>query len=223
MVMRFISGARSGTLTDAKALEYFREATAELPEGSAVKDAVPLMPLPVSTMRGMWTSERGKALSERWIAHQVDYDEYIKAPMQLVIYEYMRRQGLPADAPSAADDEVWKVTCDLIDRLAQGRLDRVQATQFYMATKGVTGVLGWGGVSGTLDPETRGVLEFLLGHRAMKNRKPEAAEFLQMALADLQADSVMRPLAEKAAAEVRSQGGTVSPTKKPVWQLLPGK
>jgi hypothetical protein len=169
----------------------------------------------------MWLSPRGRELSQRWITHQVNYDEFLKIPVRLLLYELLRQQGLPAGASSAADDQVWILVYDMIDRLADGRLTRLQATQLFMATKGVTGPLGWAGVSPSLPTDIRGAFAFILGYRALRANRPDAAEFLAASLVDLPNDSPLRPLAQAAITQADAAAATQPTARRSLWQLAP--
>ena len=85
--------------------------------------------------------------------------------------------------------------------LTKGEISGAQTAQLVATYKGVTGLFGWGGVKGSLQPELRGPLAYIFAERCRHLGKPkEATEFLVDALKDAPQGTVLRRLVERASA-----------------------
>ncbi len=78
-----------------------------------------------------------------------------------------------------------------------GKVGVAHITQLYLTWQGTTGLLGWGGLAGLLEPEVRGHIAYWMGFRYQRLKKlDEATAFFRTALADAPPDSALRRLAQ---------------------------
>ena len=82
----------------------------------------------------------------------------------------------------------------------EGTVSQTQMIQLALAWKGITNFLGWAGVAPNLQPNLRGPIAYVMGHRYLRLGQPkDASMFFNTALTDAPNGS---PLATMAQAEL---------------------
>ncbi len=185
--------------SEADADRYLERLVSTLPPEYAT--AVKLMEfrLPASVLRAMWQSPRGRAFAEQVAFQNASLADTLKIPFLLAFFTLLRQQAMPAAITPDQETLVWKLTEDFVAALSQGRFNTAQVFQFLQAYKGTTGVFGWSGLAKTLEPNLRGPIAYVLGHRYLRFNPPrpnEAANLFRTAQKDAPPNSSLLRLAQ---------------------------
>ena len=151
-----------------------------------------------AVVRERWRGPHGREWAQKIAFRTVPIHEYVTVAVPLTVYEGFHQGAVTGQLSPEQDELLWKLAHDLFNAYAtRGTVSEAQAFQAALAWKGTTSVLGWGGLQGSLTPELRGPLAYVLGHRYLfLKKKPEAIELFRTALKDASADSPLRRLAQ---------------------------
>jgi len=195
-----ILGSLSGELSDALVADLITRAVVRIPADSPIA-AVKTLRLPPAVraaLRGMWRTPRGRHYARRIAFLDLSFAELLRIPPQLFIAELFGQGAFGGKLTPQHDDLVWKLAEDFYAALVHtGKMTTKQVLPLLMTWKGVTNFLGWGAVRGALEPQIRGPLAYVAGHRYLRLKKrKEAVGFFRTALADAPPDSALRRLAQ---------------------------
>lgn len=183
-----ICGAMAGELSDLEIEELVRSAlvTMNVEEGKVAQGSSSLnaywslyrsglIDVPASTLREMWLTPRGRRMARESAFRTMPLAESARQTMGLGIYQ-MFRQGCLSGEPSAEEDAaLWEVAMMSCDAARERNLAKDQFLKLFLSWKGITGVLGWGGVRGTLEPGYRAGMAYVFGKRCLMLGKREEA------------------------------------------------
>jgi hypothetical protein len=127
----------------------------------------------------------------------ISLPEFLRGPPRLLLREMLRAGAFGGSYSAEQEELVWRVMSDGLELYASNKIGVLEATQFGLCWKGITGPLGWGAVSPKLPPNVRGPVAYVFGKRMLQTQNQQAARvFLQAALANSEADSTLRRLAQ---------------------------
>jgi serine/threonine protein kinase/tetratricopeptide (TPR) repeat protein len=156
---------------------------------------------PPAALREMWRTPRGKEWARRIALRELSYDEYIRTPLVLFAAELLRQRALPAPVSSEQDELVWTLCRDMDTAYRKGILKDSDLISLGAAWKGINlGGLGWKSLEAKVlksQPQLRGPLAYLLGHRSLqKKRQAEARTYFTTAHEAQPENAVLRRLAQ---------------------------
>jgi hypothetical protein len=193
-------------MTDAEADAIVQSAFRAQDRGSVGAIFQTAFTLPPSVLREMCNTPRGHQAAESLAFQNVTFAEYVRLPVLVAATEYVHQNGMGRQ--STPDDEtiIWDVAQQAYTAHQAGRLGASQLLQLALAWKGTTNTFGWGGVAGTLPPELRVPIAYLLGHRYQLLGKPaEAVKFLELAKQEAPPDSLLHRRATASIASLKEQ------------------
>lgn len=153
--------------------------------------------LPPAILRDMWRSQRGRDSARAIAILSLPYADYLQRPLFLMEAELIRQKAMSGTTTQEQDDLIWKLIVDGNAAHARDKLAAPQLLALLLTWKGTTGITGWASLKGSLEPELRGPLAYVLGHRYLRLNKPtEAEDFFRTALKDAPAKSLLQRLAQ---------------------------
>jgi serine/threonine protein kinase/tetratricopeptide (TPR) repeat protein len=190
-----IGSSLGNDLSEAEAEQSLQSAMALMGESGPGQFASVLRISPM-TMKTMWQSPRGKETARALVFRTVSYPDATRRAALLFIYEALRQGAFTGELSSEVDQLLWQLLEESFHLYYTNKVTQAQVLQIGLTWKGVSGVLGWGTVGPTLQPQIRGAVSFILGHRYLRLNKPdEAKQFFNTTVADLPADAPARKLA----------------------------
>jgi len=147
--------------------------------------------------RGLCNTPRGRQVARSLALRQVDFAETARYPGFLCLYEVARQGAFARELSDEEDQALWKLVEVAFDQHIHGKVSKTQVLAMAFTWKGTTGFLGWDGVAPGLDPQFRGYLAWVMGHRFQRLKRPQdAAKFFTTTLTDFPADSLLHALAQ---------------------------
>lgn len=151
--------------------------------------------LPVG--RALHTNRRWRECARRLAFLDISLPDYARLPAVEFALEMIHLQALPGGLSADQESLCRQLCMDFYTAAMSGKLRKSQLLLIAASWKGSSGLFGWGGVAGGLEPSLRKRLAYVLGHRYLFLNKPkEAAEFFRTATLDEPADSPLRKLAQ---------------------------
>lgn len=199
-----ILASLTNDLTDASAEALWTNLLPMLAGDSAFAQTGAIFRPSSAVLRGMWrASPKARDAARRIAFHDLSMADALGAPIIAGMTEKMRHDLWDARTTPAQDEFLWRFSEKGLARMRDGRISQPQLLQLTLAWKGTTNFLGWGGVAPGLDREFRAETAYLLGYRYRRlGRDRDAANFFATALADADAGSPLRALAQRAIAEL---------------------
>jgi len=195
-----VLGSLLGELTDPLIDEYFARALAEVPRDSplALLKTVRLPACVHVALREMWRTPRGRDCARKIHFDQLRrHGEDFFASGLLMASEIARLELLGGYPSPEQETLIRQMLEHLGAARAAGKLPAARIVQLLLTWQGATGLLGWGGLAGSLEPPLRGPLAYWLGFRYLRLGKPqEAVSLFRTAVADAPPDSPLRRLAQ---------------------------
>jgi len=196
----------SGQLTDADADAIVQKAfkfQSAGPIGAMFQNAIEI---PTSVMRQMWHTQRGRRAAEHLAFQDVPLAEYIRLPVLVAASQYVRQNGFGGELSPDDETIVWELAERVYSAYKEGHISVSQVLQLGLTWKGTTSAFGWGGVQGSLEPDLRGPLAYVLGHRYRRlGKSDQAINFFQVAEQDAPADSLVHRRAREEVANLQSR------------------
>lgn len=201
-----ILGALSGDLTDQKASALLTDIVRRSTDQTPLARLHESFPLPPNLLREMWRSPRGRAWAKKIAWQDLTYEEYLRAPVQLAIYQFLRQEALPRDLDVLQDELLWALSADLHAAYGSDKLGPEQITHFITVWTGAEHKASWQALQANLQPAVKGPLAYVLGQRSARlNKDADALLWFRAALANATPDT---PLHRLASAEIgRRKGG----------------
>jgi hypothetical protein len=153
-----------------------------------------------AVLRAAWRSPRGRELARKLTMLEVSPREYHRLPLYVLGAEKFKQDVFGTTGPTAEQEElIWHATVTMGGATLDGKLSLVQLSLLASAYKGSTGILGWSGVAGTLEPPHRAIVAYGLGLRSSAHNRPEDAKmFFREAITHAPSDSSLKRLAHEA-------------------------
>jgi len=151
-----------------------------------------------SVLRGAFRSSRGKEYARQIAFREVPFADCMRLPMLVIAFEAMRQTGMGTEVTDEQDAVVWELVEAGYSALFEtGAVSKAQMFQLALTWKGITNFLGWAGVAPALEPELRGPIAYILGHRYLRLNRPEDARtFFRSARDDAPDGSRLKALAQ---------------------------
>lgn len=204
-------GSLSGALERQDAERFFTKVVTGGGENAFVR-VVQSMLNPVvleNAMRNMWQSQIGKKFAQDIAFEQRDMHDRIRIPLALAGLEYFRLTGANGEFTPVHERVAFEILSELFEQLVmQGEFSVGQIAQLSLTWKGQTNFLGWGGVKGTLNPDSRAKLALLFANKYAREKNLEAAKmFFETAVRDGQPGSELVETAKTSLELLNSQQG----------------
>jgi predicted Ser/Thr protein kinase len=198
MINLVIAGSLGGDLTDQDIQTLLDKVLARYANESGgaaiVRNNVPLPP---AAFREAWKTKRGKQAARRIVFQDGPFEEYLRLAPTVLIMELLFRDAFAGTMSPDQDALVWKLSEDSVKAVMNGTVKEGQVVLLGAAWKGVTGVFGWAGVRGSLAPELRGPIAYVLGHRYLFRKNPaDAKKFFEQARSEAAKDSPLQRLSQ---------------------------
>jgi hypothetical protein len=187
----------SGDISDEDARKIQRFFLARLTDENQVKNILDFIvnQQPTSVYREMWRSPRGRKVARQWALRQCSYAEYGQLPLVLLATETFRQMAFTGPLSDDQDQAVWDVSHSAFQHYTLGKISEEHVLMLGITFKGSTFV--WDSVAKKLEPELRGRIAHLLGHRYLRiNQAKQAAVFFETALRDAPPGSTVHRLAQ---------------------------
>ena len=153
--------------------------------------------VPPAMLTKAWQSPRGMAAARKMAYKNITWPEYVRSLPILTGFAFIRQNALPAEASAEQEELAWDAAEKVFDAaVTKGTLSKGDVLPLALTWKGITGSLGWSGVSAKLDPSLRGPLAYVMGQRLLRLNNPEASSLFRTALADAPANSNLGRLAQ---------------------------
>jgi len=151
-----------------------------------------------SVFRGAFRGPRGREYARKIVFRQMSFAECVRTPMLLIAAEAIRQTGMAGQVTDEQDAIIWAVVEDGYSAVFEkGTLSKAQLLQLGFTWKGITNFVGWAGVESGLDPQLRGPVAYVTGHRYLRLARPEGARmFFRTAKADAPDGSTLKALAQ---------------------------
>jgi hypothetical protein len=148
----------------------------------------------------MWRTPRGKELARKIAFREISLQEILGSAPSLLMTEWTS-QGAFRGKPTPEEEELmWKMFREGYDLYMAGKIATLDFLPLGLTWKGVSGPLGWGGVSKKLDRSLYGPMSYMFGHRYLTlKRQDDARRFFEAARDDASrppGHPVVRRLAE---------------------------
>jgi tetratricopeptide (TPR) repeat protein len=160
---------------------------------------------PASSIYQPWKTAQGRDVARRFALGRMDRHESAVAMHALILADILGR-STGGEFTSDEQGLYDAFAADLIERIASQRLSTTQMVQLAASWKGISGMLGWGGLQGSLDPELRAPLAYAMGRRyTTLGHASQAKAFFKLAASDAKPGSMTQKLADR-----RAQAGTAN-------------
>jgi tetratricopeptide (TPR) repeat protein len=200
-----IVASLAGEVTEDEAEAFARKVASRAPGGSPVGLAEgPLGGtfLPsgtiASVLRETFRGPRGRECARKIVFREVTFAECVRLPMLLIAAEAIRQTGMGGQVTDEQDEIIWEVVEGAYSALFEtGSISKPQLLQLGFTWKGFTNFVGWAGVASRLDPQLRGPVAYVVGHRYLRmNRQDDALRFFRTARDDAPDGSPLKILAQ---------------------------
>jgi WD40 repeat protein/tRNA A-37 threonylcarbamoyl transferase component Bud32/tetratricopeptide (TPR) repeat protein len=162
--------------------------------------------------RTMWDTPRGMEIAERFAYDSLPIQDRIRSPLALAGVAFARQGAFQHEISQDEEQVLWDLLSGLAEDVGQRRqLGTSAIMQLGLTWKGMTNLLGWGGVSPALSPDQRSRFAYLFAHRFLaRGDRPQAMQFLKECVANSSEDSTVRQLAQQALELIDQQQGRLS-------------
>jgi WD40 repeat protein/serine/threonine protein kinase/tetratricopeptide (TPR) repeat protein len=195
-----VLGSLSGELNEADARKFIDEAVRtmdHLPALSTLRNGLlgPAELAPV--MRAMWSSRRGREHARQMALMEMSAGEMNSLPAVLFLYELVHQGSLPGELSPEHDELLWGLAKEMHGGFSTGKLTVAQVGQIALTWADASGGFSWALLSVQLEAPLRGRVAYVLGHRALFQKKPGPARgYFRTALKDSAPGSALRRLAQ---------------------------
>ncbi|MBC8872757.1 MAG: protein kinase [Planctomycetes bacterium] len=164
-----------------------------------------------SIVRSMWQDKRDREWARQLSFEDIRFPDRYRFPTVAALAEAVYQFALP-EVPSEEQESLTeKLVEDWFEAAFRtGEFNRDMMVQLTLAWQGATDFTGWGGLQESLaaQPQMRGKLAYVMGHRFLRLDKPaEAATLFELALTDAEADSTLAELASADLEMLRANTG----------------
>jgi tetratricopeptide (TPR) repeat protein len=156
-------------------------------------------PFLVKAVNVCYQTPRGKNFIERLAFHQISYKGRLVEAFLHAVVALVRHSAITEGIPEEVEPAVWELMVATLDDFEKKKLNVAHLAQFIATYTGVTGRLGWAGLSPALRPNTIPGVAFIMGHRyRVLKRREDARMFFQIVIEKAPVHSPLKKWASKA-------------------------
>jgi serine/threonine protein kinase len=197
-IYQLILASLTGQLSDREAEDALTRLLTEGERNRTIITMVRLLNAPPGVLRDMWLHPRGREWARRIAYKDLSYGEYTGVPFLLFSAEFLHQRVLPGPLSAEHEALLWKLSEDLRAAWVNETLTQSHLVSLGYAWKGLD--FGWTAVDGAVlkaQPQLRGPLAYLVGHRRLAQKQRAAAvRFFTIARDTAATDTPLRRLAQ---------------------------